>query len=71
MPFPLRRGCRHCLSPVFDPTHGPQEGKTGLGQLEAGFNLTHMFEDRGLADPEVAAFESLMPLYIATRAVKR
>jgi SAM-dependent methyltransferase len=41
------------------------------GQMEAGLNLTHMFEDPGNKDPDTAAFEDLMPLYVATRSVKR
>ena len=40
------------------------------GQLAAGLSLTHMFEDPGGRDPDSAAIEELMALYIATRAVK-
>jgi SAM-dependent methyltransferase len=40
------------------------------GQMAAGFTLTHMYEDPGAGDPDTAAFEELMPLYVATRATK-
>ena len=47
---------------MFGHTLGDQIG----GQLDAGFVLTDMFEDR---DPD-SALSEYMPTYLATRAVK-
>jgi hypothetical protein len=44
----LRPRRRRPLSPVFDPAHGTQQGKTGLRYLKAG--LEHIHEAGALQD---------------------
>jgi hypothetical protein len=45
---PSRPSYRHSLGPVFDSSHGPQQRKPGLGQLEAG--VQHIDEPAALTD---------------------